>query len=155
MTDKEIDETLDDDEVDSETVRPSQDEERRKRDAAYCAYKKAAVTPEYEEQLRKAGALFAGSHKFEVGDLVQVKPMMQFYRYPAENCPAIVVDPPDKMDRPCPAAELRFSDPPVDDQYQDLFVGVLDEENMFVVYKVSSRRMERWRPHQQDASEES
>jgi hypothetical protein len=135
--------------------RPSADQEQS-REGRYARYMKVATAERYAADLRRAASVFNSRTKFRAGDLVQFKPMMHLYRYPAVNCPAVVVDPPDRPTDPReegPAEprdghaarvfNLAISD---ESPYEDVFVGVLDEEYVFRIIKVASRRLERWHP---------
>ncbi|MDR1188056.1 MAG: hypothetical protein LBK95_11485 [Bifidobacteriaceae bacterium] len=122
--------------------------------AASAAYVRFATSSEYPELLRRAGKRFGQRGAFKIGDLVQWKPDMRQYQYPGVNCPAIVVDPPDHaggatiegvlapQDEQGPTIDFRRPD---DSLYEDIFVGFLDEDRIFRVFKVPSRRLEPWR----------
>ena len=122
----------------------------------YAAYIRLASAEGYPADLQRAASIFNSRTRFRAGDLVQFKPMMHLCRYPAVNCPAVVVDPPDPPINPrqeSPAGtrdrhgerarDLEISD---ESPYEDVFVGVLDEEYIFRIIKVASRRLERWHP---------
>jgi hypothetical protein len=148
---------------DQNPVRAQGDQEDARGEAAYVRYTELATSKEYPTHLLRAGALFNHRAHFKVGDLVQYKPMMHLYRYPAANCPAVVVEPPGLPadlgeDSPlAPGAEqasqlleLRRSD---ETPYEDVFIGFLDGEYVFRVYKVASRRLEPWRQSEPDPGE--
>ncbi|MDR1294695.1 MAG: hypothetical protein LBK59_07035 [Bifidobacteriaceae bacterium] len=124
------------------------------------AYERFASTPEYLEKLRRGGTSFRNATQFAVGDLVQWKPLMQLYVMPAMNRPGIVVPPPTRRDEtldpdgvldPGIPKESRLVLSGNDDAlYEDIFVGVLDIERTFRVFKLPSRRLEHWTPGDAD-----
>lgn len=101
------------------------------------AFATVATAADYPDLLRSAFTTYSAENTFEIGDLVQWKPMMRNRRYPLEGIPAIVVrrlEPPQALD----------SDGDALDEPWDLVVGVVDGTHTFRLTQMASTRLMPW-----------
>lgn len=97
-----------------------------------------ARSPEYKASLVSAYHDLMTTHPFSPGDLVRWKPALKNKRRPEYDVPAIVVEVLDEpvRDREQGAGSAYFREP------LDLAIGLLDDDDDFVILHVDSRRIE-------------
>lgn len=93
------------------------------------------------EPLREALQQFQVQHNFQVGDIVRWKNGMKNRKKPVYGEPAVVVE--YVHDNPILLTE-RGAETPYFREPLNLLLGLLDEDNDFVVYHYDSRRFEPW-----------
>ncbi|WP_206495097.1 hypothetical protein [Microbacterium sp. KRD174] len=108
-----------------------------RRDGEERAFAKVATSPDYPDVLRSAFATYSEENTFDIGVLVQWKPMMRNRRYPIEGIPAIVVR---RLEPP----QLVDSDGDPLDEPWDLVVGVVDGTHTFRLTQMASTRLMPW-----------